>query len=346
MTDSNADGYVSCPICLSLLVWKDLAKYRWDSARYVDLEIPDGLSPDQLRRIERGAYVKCPSPASVAGEEHYLPADYGKHGKPIVVGFVGRTESGKSHLLASMVGAIEGGGLSPYGISHNPVDLALHRRFMGTYVKPLLDDHEVLDGTKEGLVSFVDAYLMDSGDGEKRPIALFDVSGNDFVQDPEAKQFLDIADGLIFVIDPAQIRTGTSGDETFSNVANLLGDRFAQVSSAVVLNKADLVRFDDPIATWWFRPDVEPLDAGLIMRESADVYAYLHSQGAGAWVAPFSKSAKVTLHIASATGGPATGSTDGIYPRGVWPHRVLTPLVALLAMTGVIKGTQAEKVGI
>jgi hypothetical protein len=35
-----------------------------------------------------------------------------------------------------------------------------------------------------------------------------------------------------------------------------------------------------------------------------------------------------------------------VYSRGVRPRRVMRPLAAMLAMTGVLTGSEAEKVGI
>jgi hypothetical protein len=86
------------------------------------------------------------------------------------------------------------------------------------------------------------------------------------------------------------------------------------------------------------------LDAGEFLRESADVYAFLYEKGAAAWTRPYHDCAKATLHVASPTGG--AGQRGGVYPRGVTPRRVLRPLVAMLAMTGVLTGSEAEKVGV
>lgn len=175
-------------------------------------------------------------------------------------------------------------------------------------------------------------------------MALFDVAGDELTSVDNAKRFLELVDGLIFVVDPAQLRSGGPGDETFNTVLGLLqaSGRPPHVSSALVLNKADLARFDDPI-TRWLRLDLTEIDAELILNESADVYAYLHSKGAQAWTRPYDECAKATLHVASATGG---AEQDGVYPRGVTPRRVLGPLIPVLAMTGVLAGPQAQKVGI
>src|ERR1700761_9069595 len=103
---------VLCPICLCEITdWNMLEYWRWDvdGEAYVELQIPKDLNQMQRARYLHGARVRCPSSQDDTGiGTHYLPADYGRFGAPVVLGFVGLTNSGKSHLLASMVGAIVG----------------------------------------------------------------------------------------------------------------------------------------------------------------------------------------------------------------------------------------------
>jgi hypothetical protein len=344
-------GHVICPMCLSELDWCELPLWRWDSGQgeYVLIEVPEG-APRQLRaHLERGAMVRCPNRYNIMKGEHYLPADYGNYGPPVILGFIGLTKSGKSHLLSAMLGEIERGELDDYGIRTRPIDYRTHRRFLVERVYPLIREDKVLPRTDEGVVTFADAFLIAAGNGPERPVALFDVAGGELTNVDNTKHFLNVADGLIFVVDPAQLDVHGLGDDSFNTVlsvlrsAQLLPD---QVSAAIVLNKADMVRFEDPINIW-LRSDSKRLDAEEIIRESADVYAYLENRGAEAYTRPYSECAKATLHVASPTGGagPPEGE-GGKYPRGVTPHRVLRPLVALLAMTGVLTGAEAEKVGI
>ena len=113
-----------------------------------------------------------------------------------------------------------------------------------------------------------------------------------------------------------------------------------------MLNKGDLVRFEDPV-TRWLRSGDGTLDAEEFLSESRDVYAFLHKKGAAAWTLPYEVCRKATLHVVSPTGGVGQSEGEGgIYPRGVTPRRVLRPLIAMLAMTGVLTGPEAEKVGI
>jgi serine/threonine protein kinase len=344
----NPGHRVICPICLSEIDdWERLPRWRWDAGQgtYMPLEVPADVSRQHRTRMERGASVRCPGSHHVSQGEHYLPVDYGRFGTPVVLGFVGVTMAGKSHLLTTMVGEIERGGLQDYGIQIRPIDPALHQAFLDERVRPLMVEDKVLPGTQEGLVSFADAFLIRSTRGAERPVALFDVAGGDLARVQETKQFLEIADGLIFVVDPDRLNADGLGDVTFNNVLDLVrsaGESPDRPSAAIVLSKADLVRFEDPVALW-LRSDNKVLDSAEFERESADVYAYLSERGATAWARPYSECARATLHVASSTGG---SSDQGSYPRGVTPRRVLRPLVAMLAMTGVLTSTEAQRIGI
>lgn len=343
------DMQVTCPICLTPIKdWDALKRWKWvdEQAAYVELNIPAEMSGAQRINMERGSAKRCPNPYQFKPAEHYLPADYGSFGPPVVLGFVGLTKSGKTHLLAAMVGAMQTG-LLEYGIDCRALDRSVHAWFLRDKVGRLIDRNEVLPGTQEGIVTFSDAFVMKQGDGQQRPVLLFDVAGGELTDMAQTeKKFLEIADGLFFIVDPSQIRTSGVGDETFNNVLDLLKDTGrlpGQVNAAIVLSKADLFRFEDPV-TRWLRSGNGALDAEEFLHESRDVYAFLNEKGP-AWKLPYQVCAKATLHVVSPTGGVGEGE-GSVYPRGVTPRRVLRPLVAMLAMTGVLTGTEAEKVGI
>jgi hypothetical protein len=354
--DITGQGVI-CPMCLGdIRDWSTLEYWTWDPGQeaYVELKVPPDLNETQLARRLDGAQVRCPAPQDDARiGPHYLPADYGRFGPPIVLGFVGLTMSGKSHLLASMVGAIVGQELKKTcGITGSPLDRGWHRRFMDAWVIPLLQHGKVLPGTREGVVEFADAFVMQRRDGLAQVVALFDVAGGDLARLEETKEFLWIADGLFFVIDPDRLSGQWAEDETFSNVLDVLRKNTGRhpVSAAIVLNKADMLRFEEPVDRWLRYGDSTPgaaLDSVEFLRESADIYAYLEAKNALAMAAPYEVCDKATLHVASPTGSADTGATEGgVYPRGVTPRRVLRPLVAMLAMTGVLTEPEAEKVGV
>jgi hypothetical protein len=341
---------VMCPMCLGDIPnWGTLDYWRWDAtlSEYVKIDIPADLNERQRARFTYGASVRCPASTGVTTVAHYLPARYGRFGDPVLLGFVGLTQSGKTHLLASMVGEISR--LADYGIDVTELDRATHHDFLEKSVKPLIGGHKVLPGTPDDAsTTLTDAFIVRQGNGSERVVALFDVSGGDLARRDSTKEFLWIADGLFFVIDPDHITATRIGDETFSNVLDIMGESpvSQRPSAAIVLNKADKVRFEEPIARW-LRAGNGTLDPTEFLRESADVYAYLEHRKAMALLRPYQACPKGTLHVASPTGGSQEGEDKASkYPRGVTPLRVLRPLVAMLAMTGVLTGSQSEQIGV
>ncbi|MEV5749778.1 hypothetical protein AB0L00_18315 [Actinoallomurus sp. NPDC052308] len=344
--DAPARGReVICPICLSTLAWNDLPLYRYnpDIGDYTGLDLPADASAPQRAVALRTAFVRCTDPRE-QGSSHYLPFAYGMHGPPAVFGFVGATRSGKTHLLTAMIGQLEKRGLG-LGVRHAALDKARHQAFLNEQVSPFFNRSEVIEQTRAGTVGLVDSFLVSEEGREARPVALFDVAGGDLLEIESARRFLDVADGLIFVVNAAEIGHDELGDRTFGTVLELLqgSGRLPEVSAAVVLNKADLVRFDEPIVRWFRSPD-QVLDAEASLRESADVYAYLHSRGADAWTRPYRECRKATLHVVSAAGSDAV--VDKTFVRGVTSRRVLNPLLALMAMTGLLTSPEAQKIGV
>ena len=170
---------------------------------------------------------------------------------------------------------------------------------------------------------------MRYGNGPERVVALFDVSGGDLEETGMGREFLWIADGLFFVIDPDHVSHSKTGDATFNNVLAIMRDREkpGPKGAAMILDKADKVRFEEPVARWLCSGEGK-LDLVDFLRESADVYAYLQRQGALALAAPYeaARCEKATLHVASPTGGPKENENGkGKYPRGVTPMRRASP---------------------
>lgn len=343
---ASASSAVVCPICLAEIPnWDALEHLKYSDGDYEKVVMSSGATPTQQARERLGAYVRCP--ASREPSAHYLPARYGRFGEPVLLGFVGLTQSGKSHLLTSMIAGI--GKLSDYRIDVKPLDPAMHHRFLENSVKPLITRNEALPGTPDDATTDIaDAFIVRQGNGPERVVALFDVSGGVLAQTEKTMEFLWIADGLFFVIDPEHIKASKVGDDTFSNVLTIVRERVKPepVSAAIVLGKADKARFAEPVARW-LRSGNGTLDPTEFLRESADVFSYLVEHEAGVLTEPYRVCEKVTLHVASSTGGAKEGEDKGSkYPRGVTPLRVLRPLVAMLAMTGVLTGPQAEMIGV
>ena len=348
-----AGSGVMCPVCLHQIPdWDALTYWTYTSdGDFEEIRIPADANAVQRARHVHGAYVRCPSTEPGEGAatavHHYLPANYARFGPPVLLGFVGLTQSGKSHLLASMIGEI--GKLGEQRIEVHPLDPGLHHQFVEGSVRPLFARGEVLPGTpSEDTTTFADAFIVRHGGGAERVVALFDVAGGVLADVRKKREFLWVANGLFFVIDPDHIKSSKAGDDTFTNVLAYVRERpdRDRVSAAIVVNKADKVRFDEPAVRWLRSPDLT-VDPEAFLRESADVYGYLERLAPGVLTEPYRVCRKATLHVSSPTGGAQEGEdTSGTYPRGVTPLGVLRPLVAMLAMTGVLTGQEAARIGV
>jgi hypothetical protein len=153
----------------------------------------------------------------------------------------------------------------------------------------------------------------------------------------------------VFVVDPEALprRPGaaTAVDASFNVALRRLDSRrrppgaepFQPVAAAVVVAKADLVRFEDRLVSDWLAKGSgeEEVELGTVERESEDVYTYLAQRGATQWLRPAQECQRSTLHFASATNGPAR---DGTFHGAFRQCRVLKPLLAVFAMTGILDG--------
>lgn len=352
---TGAQKTVRCPVCVDIVAWPPPVYYEFHDGSYQRLDLTMVTDPAKRADMMRSAWFQCPNPSRDA-TEHYLPAALASYGDGLVIGIVGATRSGKSHLLAAMMYEIDRLGLQRHGLSAAPLDAVGHNRYVRDFVHPLVVEGKELLPTDRDVASYADSLLITSSAGT-RPVTFFDVAGGNLQQTGRVARFLTGAGALLFVVNPSMalgVQTADDpspadgrrmpNDQTFATVLSRLrhptSPRFLDIPAAVVLNKSDRLRFQPPVDTWLRRPPPVGVSTRLIRAESRDLYAFLHYRGAGAWLAPFHECRKCTLHFVSATGGESRG---GRYPRGVRPLRVLEPLAALLAMTGVLPG--AEKVG-
>lgn len=346
MTGTEDPGMVRCPICLDVFRWDpvDDSLYGFsDESGYTPLVIPADASAEKRAGARRLAHLRCPNPSGDR-PPHFLPLLYTAYRPPIVIGLVGASLSGKTHLLAAMMGEIENDTLATYDLKADALDPVRHRNFMQQYTRPLMEKSRRLPGTVEGIADFADALLISSAAGTW-PVAFFDVGGEDLSRLKENTRFLNGVTALMFVVDAATVGAEENAtDDTYRSVLSMLhpGGGYLDVPAAVVVNKSDLVRFEAPVDAWIHRPYPGRVDPETILAESRDVYAFLHRAGATALLQPYRYCRCCTLHFASATGAEAR---DGGYPHGVRPMRVLEPLVALLAMKGVLGEALAGQVG-
>ncbi|WP_157537757.1 protein kinase family protein [Kitasatospora azatica] len=355
-------GSVRCPYCLEPIWFDPDALFSTDERQNL---VPLDLSAltNELRRPDQlnTAFQRCHGDPGFP--EHHIPVPYLTNGRPLTVAMVGETSSGKSHLLTQMIAEITDNRLEPYGVRWQPVNREQTARFARQRVAPLRGG-AVLGhtGYAGSHAEFVEALLLTDARGRTRPVAFFDLGGEDLTRTDGLLSFLLGVDALLFVVDPAlalpfaqldEIREETrievqrAGDVTFATVLNRLPrpGSYLDVPAAVVLAKADLLRLEPPVDRWLDAPPQAPLDLDRLREESRDVYALLHRHAGKAWLRPFDTLLRCTLHIASATGGR---QQDGRYPRQVRAQRVLEPLISVLAMHGMIQpagGASAAEVG-
>ncbi|MFG1607795.1 ATP-binding protein [Actinoplanes sp. NPDC049265] len=357
----NGARIVRCPICADDFYWPEAGPvlvFDQDAAKYRPLD-PNRLGPARRAGALRGGYIQCPHPAGDMAA-HYLPATYADYRDPLVVGLVGAPMAGKTHLLTAMIREAYRGGLDQYGIRTSALDFRAHNSFLADFVTPF-EQGTALGGTANGRIEAADILLVRGPAGE-RPVLFFDVAGED-LESTEAlnrsTRFLLSANAVIFVHameDPAEDGTNGAVNPAWSfelAVERLLGvaGNAERIPVAIAVTKSDRMRYTPPVDRWLRRGPEPALDADLIRAESRDAYAYLQRAGAASSLRPFDAFRRCTLHFVSASGGEAspaepTGRTgDFRFPRGVRPAHVLAPLIAILAMAGVIAGPEAGKVG-
>ncbi|MFJ9632384.1 hypothetical protein ACIQPR_13755 [Streptomyces sp. NPDC091280] len=353
---------VRCPICLNTV--------DWARAQIVTMNT-DGRPEPLVRATDEDevswnyrtldAYRLC---EGGGGEPHVLPGRYGDFGEPLVIGVVGESHAGKTHLLAAMIGMLsDADRMSRLGLSVGGLDLRLHQRYLRDVVRPFLDQGQGLDGTPPAPPEFTDAlWIHNRHTGRSFAVAFFDVSGEWLANHEAQVPFLGAVGALVFVVDPTRIRGltategGVLGDPSFDVVLQKIGQlrgfdgtEFLPLPAAVVIGKCDLLRHHESLVDRWFRdtsPD-EELDLRTVEAESEDAYALLSSRGARGWLAPFVRCARSTLHFASATGHKPV-EEDGVQrsPKGGFePRRTLKPMLTLFALCGVLGPTDLGQEG-
>ncbi|MEU1375043.1 hypothetical protein ABZ442_15435 [Streptomyces triculaminicus] len=338
-----------CPFCLEPVSFDERQLFARDERQqYAALDLSRQTSP--LRRADtlRSAYQRCRNTDGVP--PHFIPVPYLTHGNPLTVAMVGDSATGKTHLLTQMIAQIAEGGLEPYGITWQSVNPQQHEAFIHERVAPLRSGR-MLDHTgSTAFASFVEAVLLTGPDRVIRPVAFFDLGGEDLRRTDALLRFMLGVDALIFVVDPLRalplpyldpLRAETNlshtrgGDPAFQTVLDRLPRTgpYHGVAAAVVVNKCDLLRFEPPVDRWLAEPPPARLSAARFREESRDTYAFLRHHAGPAWVRPFDSVLRCTLHFASATG---SHDRQGSFVHGTTPRRVLEPLVSVLSMCGVL----------
>ncbi|GAA3868939.1 hypothetical protein GCM10022243_38170 [Saccharothrix violaceirubra] len=345
-----------CPICLDFIGWPEPPLFQRvddsEASRWEEVDLSGINNEVKYADARRRCYVRCPNPSFDTGE-HFLPVSHRDHGDPIIIGLVGRGQSGKTHLLVAMMSEALRAGLAPFGLELEPADEFRNLRFMRNVEKLAAGDR--LDGTRGSIQDFAAYYVVRTRSGTSRPLVFFDVAGEDFMSHGNQgrnARFLLGATALMFVEDPEHAvpdwypdhrSPDTQQNQAFAVALSRLRSRgdIRRIPVAVVVTKADELRYTHPVDRWLRRYDTGPDSLTAFREESRDVYAFLHHYGAHPLLDVYDRFDRGTLHVVSATGSRADGNG---YPR-VRPMRVLRPLVALLAMVGVVEDPAADGVG-
>lgn len=348
---------VRCPVCADEFTWSPTSTvfvYNEDNSAF---EAKDTSRMPSVRQAQMrvSGYQKCPHPSGDM-DDHYLPATYFAYPDPLVVGLIGASTAGKTHLLTAMIREAYRDGLTPYGLQASALDFRRHDAFQSLYVKPL-EEGTALAATRFGVTEAADILLVRGANGQARPITFFDVAGEDLESTRAlnpATRFLAAANAVIFVhgLEDTPDQGGSAGrDPSWSfelAIAQLKGVEGAdRIPAAIAVTKADRLRYVPPVDRWMRHRDTRGLDAARMRAESRDVYAFLHHTKAYGSLRPTSAFRRCTLHFVSASGGDAlpTEGPTARFVRGVRPVNVLQPLVSILAMSGMIPGPDVERVG-
>lgn len=337
---------VNCPYCLEPMRYDEGRLYLVNAQlQYQSLDVTKGHNPTVLQDTLRRAVQKCPG--APGSPPHYVPVPYLTNGRPLIVAMVGSSHTGKTHLLAQMIGEVTAEALAPYIREWQSVSPQIHADFYKQRVAPLRSGNELGHTPQTAFAEFTEAVLITDRRGRTRPVAFFDLGGEDLLKTTELLNFLLQVDALVFAVDPLlalplpyldearakdEVKVIPSGDPTFETVLDRLPAQNRPVA-ALVVGKSDLIRFESPVDHWLDQAPPVPFDRDRVRQESRDVYAFLRMHAERPWLRPFESLPQCSLHFASATGSRAE---DRRFPHGVRARRVVEPLLSVLAMCGVI----------
>jgi hypothetical protein len=347
MADASVTPRVRCPICVDEFPAPPggvLYVYNEQTAQSEPVDITR-LTPARQAQIMVNGYFKCPHPSGDT-HEHYVPATYWYYPDPVIISLIGDSMSGKTMLLASMIREAYSGGLAAYGLQVSILDFRRHEGYRQASLVPF-ERGQVLPGTHSGVTEPADILLIRAPNGTERVVVFYDVAGEDLASthalNPSTRH-LSAANALIFVhpLEGAPSREGDWSFELATERLQATPGAVGKFPAAIAVTKSDRMRFSSPIDRWLKTGEAPALDAARFRAESSDVYAYLHSRGELGALRPYDAFHRCTLHFVSAAGSEPV---EGRFARGIKPSNVLDPLIAILAMTGVLPDAEAEKVG-
>jgi hypothetical protein len=286
---------------------------------------------------------------------------YADYDDPLVIALVGRPMSGKTHLVVAMIRELlHSASAARAGLRAYALDYYQHVTFKRNYLDPF-ENGQRLPGTRNEAGTYL-AWLVVECGKVKRPLVFFDVAGEDFRNSENTRltRFLVNAGALLFVEDSPHVFRSSAEERDIRDDPSLSGplggtNEFVReavgrlpsggrhLPAAIALTKSDRLRYVRPVDKWIRHDPGGRVSPEQLLAESRDVYALLHSAGTSSMLRLYDEFERCTMHFVSATGGAV--ASDDRFPAGIRPLRVLSPLLALFAMSGVIAEPQAEWVG-
>ena len=373
MTTPSRGRVIECPVCLSDFGWDDAPLLVADSANALVAVDWSSLPPSTNREAMLArAYRTCPG-TQVTGP-HNLPERYLRYDtEPVRIGLVGGPGTGKSHLLAAMIHqATDTSLMRPYGLSARGLDLVQFLTYRDTVITPLIRHRLQLPVTRTATVNLTVGLEVTATEGASRrthAVVFFDVAGERLQRSGPESDFINGLNALLCVVDPAHVRglalrsdagrSAAGGDVAVETVLERLrqtraasGDPFLPLPCALVVTKSDLLRHRGfhEVERWLTESSAAAADLSTVEQESADVYAMLAARCDSSWLRPALECEDSTLHLASPTGtasDPVPGEDGELrFPeRAFRQQRVLRPLLALLAMKGVVSERAVGRLG-
>ncbi|MFE4972073.1 hypothetical protein ACFRAR_08135 [Kitasatospora sp. NPDC056651] len=363
-------GVIDCPICIGQLDWEQAPLLTLDAdGTETPLDLRTVRGDANRQRLLMHAYRRCPG--NDAQPSHLLPERFpGLGTRPVTIGLVGASGTGKTHLLAAMVSRLHDAALmARMGLTVQALDLRMHAAYLDGHVSRFIDRREQLPATRiDAPVEFaVGLVVEEPGTGRSHTVVIFDMSGERLQRSDRDLAFVNQLSGLLCVVDPTAVRDltgpglgGDGGDRAFDATMDRLrqarcrpGAPYVPIPAVTVVTKADLLtrRGYAEINRWLPYGLHEDLDLGTVEEESRAVYAFLASRNGRRWLGPTHECWDSTLHLASATGTSAVVAEEGPRAVGRFPkdsfrqRRVLRPLLTLFALTGVLDMATARNLG-
>ena len=287
-----------------------------------------------------------------------LPVDIDDR-RIITIAVLGTTSAGKTHYLASaMYQACRQQGLKAVGCEQFEPDEGTAKIYHEKYFEPLFVNGERLQSTNfDPLISFRPlVYRVKFRDSVPCSVLFHDISG-EMLYDQKARaryaQFINRADGAIFLIDPDQlmmkfgINSLARGNSSATyNQADLLNgwlERIpAHIPVALTLSKSDIVTSMFPEKHHGFKltyPDNGMTWSRQMAEIDKDVKDLLGRLDAYDLVAAGNRRGdQVSFHAVTALGG----SPENDRVERVVPQRCLDPLVTVLTRIPEVIGSAAR----